>query len=165
VSTVGLFQPSRADGRADWRVVFDFVEGMEPGVEVKHEALLDALETTDRQRLYRAVGRANRELWATRSRSLGAVKGVGYRMLYANEMPTLSEAYRKQGRRKVSNAVAVIDATDLGALDKGDREWVVKVQSGMHMLAAAMDSQIAKTKRHEELIEGLTRRVEELESH
>ena len=165
MSTVGLFQPSRADGRADWRVIFDLVEGMEPGVEVKHETLLKELETTDRQRLYRAVGRANRELWATRSRSLGAVKGIGYRMLYANEMPTLSESYRKQGRRKVSNAVAVIDATDLGALDKTDREWVVKVQGGMHMLAAAMDAQIAKTRHHQQLIDDLTRRVEDLESH
>lgn len=164
MSTVGLFQPSREDGRADWRVVFDLVEGMEPGTEIKHQMLLDALETSDRQRLYRAVGRANKELWATRSRSLGAVKGIGYRMLLAQEMPTLAESYRKQGRRKVSNAVAVIDATDLGALDKGNREWVVKVQGGMHMLAAAMDAQMARTRRHQELIEGLTKRVEDLEA-
>lgn len=164
MSTVGLFQPSRPDGRADWRVVFDFVEGMDPGTEVPHETLLNALDCDDRQRLYRAVGRANKELWATRSRSLGAVKGVGYRMLYAHEMPRLSESYRKQGRRKVSNAVAVIDATDLGALDKENREWVVKVQGGMHMLAAAMDAQIARSQKHQELIENLTRRVEDLEA-
>lgn len=164
MTTTGLFQPSREDGRADWRVVFDLVEGLVPGTEVKHQTLLDALETTDRQRLYRAVGRANRELWATRSRSLGAVKGVGYRMLLANEMPTLAESYRRQGRRKVSNAVAVIDATDLGELDKSDREWVLKVQNGMHMLAAAMDAQIARTRKHQELIEDLTRRVEGLEA-
>lgn len=164
MSTVGLFQPSREDGRADWRVVFDLVEGMEPGTEIKHQDLLGALETEDRQRLYRAVGRANKELWATRSRSLGAVKGVGYRMLLAQEMPALSESYRKQGRRKVSNAVAVIDATDLGALDKTNREWVVKVQGGMHMLAAAMDAQIARSQKHQELIENLTRRVEDLEA-
>lgn len=164
MSTVGLFQPSRDDGRADWRVVFDLVEGIEPGAEIKHQALLEALETGDRQRLYRAVGRANKELWATRSRSLGAVKGIGYRMLLAQEMPTLAESYRKQGRRKVSNAVAVIDATDLGALEKADREWVVKVQGGMHMLAAAMDAQIARTRKHQELIEDLTKRVEDLES-
>jgi hypothetical protein len=164
MSTVGLFQPSREDGRADWRVVFDRVEGMAPGEEIKHDALLAELGTDDRQRLYRAVGRANRELWSTRSRSLGAVKGVGYRMLHAREMPTLAESYRKQGRRKVSNAVAVIDATDLGALDKENREWVVKVQGGMHLLAAAMDAQIARSQRHQELIENLTRRVEDLEA-
>lgn len=163
MSTTGLFQPSRDDGRADWRVVFDLVADLAPGDEVKHQQLLEALETDDLQRVYRAVGRANRELWATRSRSLGAVKGVGYRMLRAHEMPTLAEGYRRQGRRKVSNAVAVIDATDLGQLDNANREWVVKMQGGMHMLAAAMDAQIAKTKRHEQLIENLTKRVGDLE--
>jgi hypothetical protein len=151
----GLFQPSRADGRSDWRVIFDLVEHLKPGEEVGHDVLLAELETTDRSRLYRAVQRANRELWSTRSRSLGVVKGVGYRMLRAEEHEAQANSYQRQARRRISNAVAVVEATDLSQLSADQREWMVKVQSGIHLLAQAMDSHARQLATHDEMIRRL----------
>lgn len=164
MSTVGLFQPTREDGRADWRVVFDLVEEFEPDRVVTHADLLKELETKDRSRMYRAVGRANRELWASRQKSLAAVKGVGYRMLRAEEMERLANSYRRQSRRKLSSAVAVIDATNLSQLTATQREWTVKVQSAFHLLGQAMDLHASKLDRHEDLIRGLQDRVKRLEA-
>lgn len=163
MSTAGLFQPSRADGRSDWRVVFDVLEKLAFGEEVSHDDLMAELGTDDRGRLYRAVNRANRELWKTRDRSVGVVKGHGYRMLHPQEMEPLANGYRKQARRKMSSAVAVIDATDLNHLDDQQREWIVKVQAGLHLLARAMDSHAARLAKHDDLINKLQARVERLE--
>lgn len=164
MSTTGLFQSSREDGRSDWRVVFDLVEKLQFGEEIEHATLLTELDTKDRNRMYRAVGRANRELWATRSRSLAVVKGHGYKMLRAEENEILANSYRKQARRKMGSAVAVMDATDLAELNDRQREWAVKVQGGLRMLAAAMDEHAAKLTRHEELINSLQQRIGKLES-
>ena len=164
MSTGGLFRATRDDGRADWRVIFDRVADLAPGDQVTHEELLKELDTKDRNRLYRAVGRANRELWKTRHRSLGSVKGLGYRMLRAEEHEHQANNYQRQSRRRMSQAVAVIDATDLDLLDAGQREWISKVQGGMHLLARAMDDHARRISKHDDLISKLSRRVEELEN-
>lgn len=163
MSTTGLFQPSRPDGRSDWRVVFDLVESMSPDEEISHEKLMAELDTDEMQRLYRAVNRANKELWKTRDRSLAVVKGAGYRMLRAEEMEVLANGYRRQARRKMSNAVAVIDATDMNQLNDQQREWIAKVQSGLHMLARAMDTHSRRLAKHDDMIQNLQARVERLE--
>lgn len=159
---MSLFQSKREDGRAEWRVVFDLVDALQPGEVITHEILLDALETDDRAKVYRAVQRAMRELWSSRSRSLGVVKGVGYRVLRAEEHELQANGYRRQARRRQGNAVAVIDATDLSALTSTQREWMIKVQAGMHLIARAMDSHAKQLARHDDLIASLQSEVAQL---
>jgi hypothetical protein len=108
-----LFKAKRPDGRSDWRVVFDRVAQLQPGEEISHKELLEELGTTDRTVLYRAVPRANRELWKTKLRSLDAVRGKGYRLLHANEHIIQAERYKTKSRRQMGNALAVMEATDL----------------------------------------------------
>jgi hypothetical protein len=163
VSTGGLFQASRPDGRADWRVVFDQVADLDYGQEITHKQLLDELETEDRNRLYRAVARANRELWKTREKALAVVRGKGYRVLHPSENERLAEAYKQQARKRMGNAVAVMQATNLSVLTSQEREWAVQVTSGLMLLARVMDEHAAKLAKHDQLLEELREKVEKIE--
>lgn len=163
MSTSGLFQPSRPDGRSDWRVVFDRVADLDYGQEVTHQQLLDELESDDRNRLYRAVARANRELWSTREKSLAVVRGKGYRILHPLEHERLSESYKRQARKRMGNAVAVMQATNLSALSAQEREWAVQVTTGLMMLARVMDEHAAKLARHDQLLDELREKIERIE--
>ena len=164
MSTSGLFQPSRPDGRSDWRVVFDQVADLDYGAEVTHEELLAELESDDRGRMYRAVARANRELWKTREKSLAVVRGKGDRILHPSEHERLAEGYKQQARKRMSNAVAVMQGTNLSVLSPQEREWAVQVTSGLMMLARVMDEHAAKLARHEELLTELREKIERMES-
>lgn len=159
----GLFSARRPDGRAEWRVVFDLAVTMEPGETLTHDQLRAELDTDDMQRVYRAVGGANTRLWKDRRRSLASVPGTGYRMLHATEHEVQADDYRKQGRRKVGKAVAVMDAVDLDAIPDSQREWAVKVQGGLRILAQAMDSHARTLHKHDDMISRLTERVDRLE--
>jgi hypothetical protein len=153
MSTAGLFDAKRADGRAEWRVVFDLVADFEFGQTITYEALLEALGTTDKGRVYKAVGRANHELWRTRQRSVAVVRGIGYRMVKPTEHEILANSYRRQARRRVGNAVEVINAADLNFMSDSERDWHAKVQGGLTMLAAAMDNHEQRIRRIESIID------------
>jgi hypothetical protein len=152
VSTAGLFRASRPDGRSDWRVVFDLVDGRDPGYEVGHDAILEALGTDNRSRMYRAVQRANHELWKTRNRSLAVVKGVGYRVLHAEEHVPLANSYRRQARKRMTNAVSVMEATDLDALGPEARKFAVEVTGAFRAMTEALGAVAARVARHDDLI-------------
>ncbi len=156
-----LFRPSRPDGRSDWRVVYDIFREMSPTDTVESGKLLAALGTDDRSRMYRAVQRANRELWAKDERSMESVKGVGYRMLRAGEHVSQAMAYRRKSRRQLGNAVQVARAADLTALPDDERRDVVRVQAALVVLANAMDQTMAKVADHELRLRALEGRVAE----
>jgi hypothetical protein len=158
------FIASRPDGRPDWRVVFDLTETMKPDQIVTHEDLCRELGADDMQRVYRAVNRANKQLWKTRHKSLDTIRGVGYRVLRASEHEGKATRYQKRARRQIGNAVAVIEATDLSELNNQDRDWNLKVQTGLKLLAGALDAQAAKVAEHDAAIARLVQRVEDLES-
>lgn len=165
MSTAGLFQPHREDGRAEWRVIFDLVADLDYGQEITHQQLLDELDTDDRKRIYRAVTRANKELWTTRSKSLAVILGKGYRILHPLEHERLAETYKQQARSRMGNAVAVMRSTNLSALTNQEREWAVQVTAGLTLLARVMDEHAAKLAHHEQLLDELREKVEKLEAN
>lgn len=162
MATNGLFKPQRPDGRADWRVVYDLLMKLEPGDQIDHETLLNALGSGDRSRLYRAVARADRELWLS-SRAVANVKNVGYRILHANEHEPRANNHRRQARRQVSNAVGVMNAVDMAVLTDSERDWTTKVQIGLQLLATAMDSHEQRLQEHDSVLAHLITRVDDLE--
>lgn len=163
MSTAGLFRASRPDGRSDWRVVFDLIDGRDPGYEIEHATILEALGTDNRSRMYRAVQRANRELWATRNRSLAVVKGVGYRVLRAEEHLPLANNYRRQARKRMTNAVSVMEATDLDALGPEARKFAVEVTGAFRAMTEALGAVAARVAHHDDLIRSVQKRVDKLE--
>lgn len=147
-----LFKASREDGRSDWRVVYDLFTAMEVGEQIPHETLLTALGTDDRARMYRAVARANRELWARATRSVDSVKGYGYRILRPSEHAGQAMVYKRKSRRQLSNAIAVANATDDSSLDPVQRNEAFLVRRSLMVLAQAMDRTVEKLADHEERI-------------
>lgn len=155
-----LFEPTRSDGRSQWRVVFDLFDSMQPGEQVETEAILTALGITDRTIMYRAIGRAKRELWASREKSVDSIKGYGYRVLHADEMTKQALAYKRRSRRQLNNAVAVASATNVTALNGEALNEALQTRRALMVLAHAMDRTIAKVNDHEQRIARLEGRAE-----
>jgi len=157
------FQPKRADGRAEWRVIFDFFAQLQPGETVKDETLLTALDTDDMFKLRRLAVKARRRLWEECRRSVVNVRGEGYRMLYATEHEGQALTYHKLASRRMNDSVAVAKATNLDELSDAQRDWMVKVQIGLSAMAYAVDEHQRRLGMHDDLITNLQRRVEALE--
>lgn len=152
-----LFEASRPDGRADWRVIYEALVRLQPGKTVSHAVLLRELESNDTGRLYRAVARANRELWLQDQKSVESVRGIGYRMLPVEEMTNQALRFKKKSRRQIGNAVSVSNATDVLALTGEDRETALRLRGALLTMANAMDNTIARVADHEERITRLER--------
>src|SRR5215207_416140 len=96
-----LFSPRRDDGRAEWRVIYDWIVKLPYGDQITYEALEQLLETADRARVHRAVARCNRVLAREAvPRILGNVRDVGYRVLQPGEYAPQALNIQSQARRR-----------------------------------------------------------------
>jgi len=159
----GLFSAKREDGRAEWRVVFDYVEKLDFGTQITFEELMRELGTDEKPRVYQAVGAAKRKLWQKSLRSLDVVRGVGYRILRPEEHEIQATGYQRKGRRQIGNSVAVMQATDIRNMEEAARNWVLQVTAGMVLMARAIDDHRSRLAKHDDLIAELTKRVKKLE--
>lgn len=158
-----MFNPKRADGRSEITVVYDRLKQMQPGDTVNHDELMALLGTNNKHRLYAAVLGAAKRLRARDQRSVGSVRGVGYRMLYAKEHEEQAHHHQRKGRRQVGTAVNVMRSVDMSALSPAEQSWARKVTAGMMILATALDHQAAKIASHDDMIRELQARVDKLE--
>jgi hypothetical protein len=159
----GLFKPKRPDGRAEWKVVFDIVKDAEPGRIIIYAELAAALESDSRDRIHRAVRRCNRELWRIRNRSLGNLRGVGYRLLLPTEHEDQALEFQGSARRKVSSAVSIMKAVDLAMMSNSERDRALRVSALLVAMARSVDWHAERLSRHDDLIRELADRVERLE--
>ena len=160
----GMFSAKRADGRAEWRVVFDHVENLEHGTLIPFETFAELLETDEKPRIYAAVSAANKKLWGKAQRSLGVQRGRGYRILKPEEHELQAGGYQRSAKRRLSNAVSVMKATDLSQLDDMKRNWVMQVTAGMMLMSSAIDYHSKRLAQHDDLIAELTKRITDLEN-
>lgn len=159
-----LFTAKSADGRAQWRILFDHIEAnMKPGDTISFRDLIVLLEVDDRKRVYQIVAMTNKQLWAKAQRSLSVVRHVGYRVLKADEHEMQALGYQSQARKRMSNAVAVMKATDFAALTPDKRDWALRVTAGLVQVGRAIDAHAERLAQHDGLIADLARRVTELE--
>lgn len=123
-----LFSPHRADGRAEWRVLYDAAVDLPYGTDVKFEQIAEWLETDDRTRAHRAVRRCNRQFTQeNKPRILGNVRGVGYRILQPADYAPAALNIQRQARRKMTTAVDLMRAAPLGDMTTTQREWAHRV--------------------------------------
>jgi hypothetical protein len=158
-----LFTAKSADGRAQWRILFDHVITLAPGDTIEYAALITLLEVDDKKRVYQLVAQCNKQLWAKAQRSLSVVRHVGYRVLKAEEHEMQALGYQSQARKKISNSVAVMQATDFSALTPTKRDWALRVTSGLVAVGRAIDAHSEQLAQHDGLIADLAKRVTELE--
>jgi hypothetical protein len=159
-----LFTAKSADGRAQWRILYDHVEqNMVPGDTISFNDLVMLLEVEDRKRVYQIVALTNRELWAKAQRSLSVVRHIGYRVLKADEHELQALGQQKQARKRMTNAVAIMQATDLRALAPDKRNWTLRVTAGLVAVGRAIDAHAEQLAQHDGMIRDLAARIEKLE--
>ena len=123
-----LFSPRRADGRSEWRVVYDFVVDLPYGTDVKFETIAEQLDSDDRSRAHRAVRRCNQEFTQQgKPRVLGSVRGVGYRVMQPADYVPAALSIQKQARRKMTSAVDLMRTAPLNDMEPAQRDWAHKV--------------------------------------
>lgn len=162
------FTPSRADGRSDRRVIFELVQGASPGDTFDYDKLSAALaEGLDaeigRDRVYRAVGAANKTLLQRERRYLDVVKGTGYRVISADEhLPVaLANKDRAQGYLKRGiDLLRNVHADELSPAQRTLHEGQLLILGGLYQ---ATRESSRRHDRSEALIADLQRRVEGLE--
>ena len=63
--------------------------------------------------------------------------------------------YQDRGRRKMKNAVAVMRATDLSALNEFERTHVLQVECVLVAMGRAIDHSMQRLTRHDEILREL----------
>lgn len=122
--------------QSQWKTIYDNLSRMEIGDIVTHEELAAMLpgvpEASVRPAFYRAV----KEMQVIRSRTLASKRGVGYRMVDANEHEFLAKDRRKSARRQLRKAQLVAAAADRSRLTPDERKRIDELE---HHLAKQAD--------------------------
>lgn len=123
-----LFSPRRADGRAEWRVLYDHAVKLPYGSNLSFVQIAELLDTDDRARAHRAVGRCNKQFVQENvARILGNVRGVGYRVLQPADYAPAAIGYQQQARKKMTTAVDLMRTAPLTDMTPGQRDWAHRV--------------------------------------
>ena len=130
---------SRSDGRSDRQIVYELVELAEPESLFKYTALLDVLsegleKPATQQQVYAAVSSANRLLLAERTRYLSVVRGVGYRMIRAEEHLPVAVRRKRRAELQIERGVEILRGARLDELTPAQRqlhEGQLMVMSGL----------------------------------
>lgn len=162
------FQPSRSDGRSDREVVYELVRDADPGATYTYDELTAALQDgldakVGRDRVYRAVGAANRTLLREHNRYLGVVKNVGYRVLRGSEHAAVAVRRKEKARTQLQRGKEILVHTRLGELDAAQRDLHERQLMLLSALCGAVDDLDQRQQRSEELIEDLLKRNQEME--
>lgn len=154
MSVTNMFAVRSPDGRAEWRIVLDEFLKAGRGQVVSYEHLgrvLDRDPVDERHAIYAAAAKAARELRRTHSRSVGVVKGAGYRVLEASEHEVQAYGYHGQATRRMNTAVAVLRATPLDDLTPEQRRRTLAATAAISNMAAALNH-VATQQRQQELV-------------
>lgn len=126
-----LFSARRADGRAEWRVVYDATVDLDYDATVSYQEIADALGADcdgERNRLHRAVRRCNQQFTRERKpRVLGNVRGEGYRVLAPGDYAMTAVSMRRRASRTVSSAVELMRTAPLDDMTAEQRNWAHRV--------------------------------------
>jgi len=162
------FAPSRADGRSDRQVVLDMAQDAAPETVFAYDEIIAALESgvdtdVERERVYRAVGRANRALLRERRRYLRVVPGVGYRMVRSDEHLPLALDSKATAAAYLRKGMDLLKHVRLDELDEPHRTLH---QAQLMILGAhhqAIESSNRRHQEHDRAIDDLRERVTRIE--
>lgn len=161
------FTPRRADGRALWRVAFDYVaDGLDQGRIregdlLPHAMLTQAMEIEQDSYYYGTIAKVRTELQKERNRDLVPVRGKGYQLVTGRAQVDHGRAQHKSARRKMTKAVATVSTADLSAMSAQEQRDVGLLLRGMRHMSSILDQTIDQVNKHEEDIEELRRARDE----
>lgn len=152
-----LFSPRRADGRAEWRVLYDHAVDLDYGAEISFAAIFKLLDTDDRNRAHRVVRRCNQQFMREgKPKILGNVRAHGYRVLMPGEYAPSALAYQTSARRKLGTAVDLIKTAPLDDMSPAERTWA-------HQVTMVLIDNELRLRSQEQWSKDAERRLRELE--
>lgn len=162
------FEPSRADGRTDAQVVLDLCGDATPDTTFTFKQLIDALEVGNdkrytRERVYQAVSAGNKRLLKDKQRYLRIVRGIGYRVLRADEHLDTALAKTDSAEAMYRKGLALLKDARLDELSASQRA----LHEGQFMLLGAVYRQMRdvhkRQAKQDNVIADLLGRVVKLE--
>jgi hypothetical protein len=162
------FEPSRADGRSDKRVIYELAAEADPETVFDYAKIVAALEEglpvdVDRPRVYKAIGAANKLLLREKRRYLSVVRNTGYKVIRADEHLPVALGKKDMAQTYLEKGIALLRHARLNELTEAQRtlhEGQLLVLSGLHQNMQQMARENARRDKH---IDELRRRVERLE--
>lgn len=153
---------------ARWRVVYDLLRPLEVGQVLTYDAIgealsLDASTVEDRHVIQMAARRALKELLNIDHRASKAVTNVGYRVALPEEHITLAKDRNKRAGRQIVTGHAVATKVDLNGMDPQARTALEMLALGFARQGEINRRVLAKQEKHDEAIDRLMQRVEDLE--
>lgn len=163
------FTPQREDGRSDRHIAFELLRDAEPGTVFAFDRVAAALQSgvetpITHARVCAAVRAAQPVLLRESRRATVTVRGVGYRVVAANEHVSLALMRKDRAELQVRSGVRLLEGTRLDELTETER----RLHEGHFIIMSRIYNAVlhlqTKAARHEQLLSGLTARVEKLES-
>jgi hypothetical protein len=151
---MSLFTAKRADGKAEWRVVYERLKDAPYGETVPFSELCQLLETPEvGSSIYAAVRRANEELRKNAMRSAEVVRGLGYRIIQPDEHVLQARRVRCKALRQQKTAVDIRRGTNLAMLEAEARRMAIEELNGDAALLAVMINHERRIVKAEQMIE------------
>jgi len=148
------FKPRRADGRAVWRVGFDYITegldhgGIRDGDLLTHDQLTEAMEIEQGSYYYGTLSKVRTELQKERNRDLVPVKGKGYQLVSGLAQVDHGKAQHRSARRKMSKALVTVDTADLTTLSPSQQRDVGLLLRGMKFMSQILGQTVEEVEQH-----------------
>lgn len=148
------FKPRRADGRAVWRVGFDYItDGLDNGAIregdlLTHDQLAQAMEMEQDSYYYGTVSKVRTELQKERNRDLVPVKGKGYQLVSGLAQVDHGKAQHRSARRKMGKALMTVDTADLTTLSPSQQRDVGLLVRGMKFMSQILGQTVEEVEQH-----------------
>lgn len=156
------FQTVRSDGRAYWRVAFEYIVAeaeagrLHIGDMISHEQLTTVMEMETGPAYYQAVRKAVVRLQRDHGRSLRAVPRAGYQFVAGAGQVEVARNHQGKGQRALARAVetaVTVDEQMLGGVAEVDLHRRVVV--GLRAMAQVAEMHAERLADHEAEIERL----------
>lgn len=152
---MSLFAPARADGRSDRMVVFELVRDAEPDTLFHFDTIQGELQeglTTivTRQRVSQAVLQANKTLLREKSRCLASVRGMGYRVIRAEEHTEKALERKTKAENQIKAGLDILRNTRIDELDDAQRALhtgQLLILDGVYRMAKASEERHKQTEQ------------------
>lgn len=144
------FKPTREDGRSDRQVIYDVTKDGTPGTLFPYKDLIAALseglpDGAKLERVYPAVGMANRTLLREQKRYLSVVRGRGYKILAAEEHLPVAMYKKERAQKTLKLGIEILKNVRMEEMDENQRNQ----HTGQLMFMAGIYGMVQESaKRH-----------------
>lgn len=142
-----------------WSLIYDILASKQIGDIATYDELSEAIDAdirTSRAPLYKA----HNELLEQKLRGIEVVKNTGYRIVQANEHQRLAKGQHKKARRRIKQAIRIVQGTDHSLLTEQERSEMNAIQLNLSRQADAIRRLENRQGRTEAAVKAVEQKVE-----